>query len=77
MTLSDTVRSFTLREYIEPARAEGRNQVTIVTGDVHRRMGLAGRLPAVCSALTARAFELESHVVLERAEGHVRVRLFG
>jgi len=69
MTLADEVRAFVVREYIEPARAAGLEQVTLVTGDVHKRMGLVGRLPAVCSALTARAFELESDVTLEKAEG--------
>jgi len=69
MTLADDIRSFAATNYVEPARKSGRAKVTIVAGDVHAAMGLKSRVPAVCSALRARAFEVECGVALEGSSG--------
>jgi hypothetical protein len=66
---ADSIRTFVLQEYIEPARSRGERFVTIRTGDVAKAMGLIHRLPAVCSALRARKFETLAGVKLVKAEG--------
>jgi type I restriction enzyme R subunit len=39
--LSDDIRSFVFREYIEPARRQRKHKVTVRAGDVHEQLGLA------------------------------------
>ena len=54
--LSDEIRAHVLAHAIEPARRRGERAVTVRAGEVHREMGLANRVPAVCAALDARKF---------------------
>ena len=49
--LADRVRRFAFEHYVSMARARGFVEVEIRAGDVHRAMGLANRMPAVCAAL--------------------------
>lgn len=56
-TLADTIRSFVEENYIRPAQSRRDAQVIVTAGDVHRRMKLVNRIPAVCSAL--RSHELQ------------------
>lgn len=60
--LADKIREFAYREYIEPARAEGRRTVTIRAGDVHTAMGLSARFAAVCAALGTNLFQDTYHI---------------
>ena len=48
---ADRVRRHVRVQYIDPARRDGRNTVTIRAGDVARELHLGNRVPAVCSAL--------------------------
>ena len=51
--LADRIRRFAFEHYVSTARAHGLMEVEIRAGDVHRAMGLANRMPAVCAALGA------------------------
>ena len=57
---ADRIRRHVRICYIDPARRDGRNTVTIRTGDVARELHLKNRIPAVCSALG-------SNLLLEQA----------
>ena len=57
MAQADLIREFVNSRYIEPARAARTTRVTVRAGDVHREMQLKDRMPAVASALGAKAFE--------------------
>ena len=48
---ADRIRRHARVQYIDPARRDGRNTVTIRAGDVTRELHLGNRVPAVCSAL--------------------------
>lgn len=67
--LADEIRRFVFREYIEPARLRGEHEVTIRAGDVHDRMGLVSRMPAVCGAIGADKFQDEYRVRLINRKG--------
>lgn len=51
MTQADKIRQFALKHYIAAARSEGRTEITVRAGDIHKRMALHNAMPAVCSAL--------------------------
>ncbi len=57
MTQADRIRRFVFDRYIAPARTVGRAEIVIRAGDVHRAMGLANAMPAVCSAIGGNKFE--------------------
>jgi len=65
-SLADRIRNFVGQRYILPARSAGRTEVLIRGGDVHREMGLASRMPAVCSALGQKFQEQYGLKLLER-----------
>lgn len=48
---ADRIRRHVGAQYIDAARRDGRNTVTIRAGDVARDLRLRNRVPAVCSAL--------------------------
>jgi hypothetical protein len=52
-TQADRIRQFALDHYVVSARAEGRAEITIRAGDVHRGMRLVSAMPAVCKRLAA------------------------
>ena len=51
------IRAYVHQHVIQPARAAGQEVVVIRAGDIHSRMGLQGRLPAVCGAIGTEMFE--------------------
>ena len=57
MSVADDIRQFCVEQYVEPARRRGDYVVAIRSGDVHNRMELGQRMPAVCGALGAEKFE--------------------
>ncbi|MEN6560911.1 MAG: hypothetical protein ABFD52_09070 [Acidobacteriota bacterium] len=67
--LSDLIRAIACREFIEPARARSRKEVTIRAGDLHEKMRLVGRMPAVCGALGTLKFQRENGIKLISREG--------
>lgn len=68
-SLTDQVREYARRQYIEAARRRGESVVEIVAGDVHKALHLSNRVPLVCNALSSRSFLEENRVVLESREG--------
>lgn len=54
MKLCERIREFVWKEYILPAKENHSDQLTIRAGDVHKKMGLHQRMPAVCSAITTK-----------------------
>ena len=56
ISLADEIREFVENQYIIPARKEDRATVTVNTGDIHQKMGLHNRLPAVCEAIRSKKF---------------------
>ena len=57
MKLSDQVRGYCKKSYVEPARQKELRFVSIRVGDVHSDLKFKNRLPLVCSALNANVFE--------------------
>ena len=57
MTQANRIRQFVRDHDIAPARAEGRTEITIRAGDVHREMSLINAMPAVCSAIGCSKFD--------------------
>jgi hypothetical protein len=66
---SDLIREFVNHHYIEPARKAGKQQVSVLAGEVHSKMLLASRMPQVCGALGANLFETGYRVKLLRRDG--------
>jgi hypothetical protein len=66
---SDVVRRFVVTDYIEPARRRGATSVAVNVGDVHRALGLQGRVPLVCSALRGKKFLEENKLRLVEQTG--------
>jgi hypothetical protein len=54
--LADDIRRFAYTHFIEPEIRAGRREAWVRAGDVHAKMGLQNRMPAVCGALDGRAF---------------------
>ena len=52
VTLAEVVRQEVIDHWFTPARNRGEREVTVVSGDVHKRLGWQNRHPAVCGALT-------------------------
>jgi len=67
--LSDSVREYVREHYLEPALSRGQVTVRVVAGDVHRGLGLTGRVPSVCSALKKQSFLAANGLRLEKVEG--------
>jgi hypothetical protein len=51
---SDRVRDHVKKNYIDPAKKEGKKILTIRAGDIHKELGFSRRIPVVCSALRSR-----------------------
>ena len=64
LTLAERIRRYTRDQYVRPARQAQERTVVIRAGDVHRDLGLTGRVPAVCSALASTLFERLAEVTL-------------
>ena len=62
MTTADHIRWYTIKHHIAPARAAGREEVTIRLGDIRRGMALTNPLQSVRSALGTKVFRDEAGV---------------
>ncbi|MGH9527964.1 MAG: hypothetical protein ACRD2F_14895 [Terriglobales bacterium] len=69
MRLADRIRQFAAEHYVGPARRQGRRELRIRSGDLHRTMGLRARVPAVCSALRSGQFLAANGLQLTAEEG--------
>jgi len=68
MNQADRIRQYALEHYVLPARAQGRTEITIRAGDVHRAMGLRDAMPSVCNAIGFRKFfDLACVTLVDRA----------
>ena len=56
MSQADRIRQHVADNYATPARRRGEDQFSVISGDIHRDLGLANAMPAVCSALDSRKF---------------------
>lgn len=64
---ADRIRQHVANNYAAAARRQGQSQFSVVSGDVHRDLGLSDAMPAVCSALDSRKFaELIDGVLVNR-----------
>jgi len=63
------IRNYVLERLVEPAREKGLKVLTVKAGEVHKAMGLENRMPAVCTALDAAAFEEMAGVLVNNRLG--------
>jgi len=66
---ADSIRQFTLQQFVLPARRKNASEFTIRAGDVHKMMGLVSRMPAVCNAIGGKKFTEMSNVKLNQRTG--------
>jgi|SRR5215470_3833736 len=66
---ADRIRGYGKQAYVAPARQRNEKRFSIRTGDVVRELRLAGRAPAVCSALKSREFLRENSLQLVQTSG--------
>ena len=66
---ADEIRYYVARAYIVPARKQKRRFVVVRAGDVHAKLNLKDRMPAVCGALDAWIFQLLYGVTLIKRTG--------
>lgn len=66
---ADEIREFVYRNYIEPARKKRKSTVTVRAGDVHVKMGLKSRIPAVCGAIGTDRFQQDHDIQLIKRDG--------
>lgn len=71
MSYAEEVRAYCSRQYIQPARAAGRCEVSIRAGDVHEAMGYKNRMPLVCSAIGATVFSEQNSALRLAIEGPI------
>ena len=57
MTISDDVRAYCKKEYVDRARRENKIKITIRVGDVHKILRLEQRYPLVSGAIGSLKFE--------------------
>jgi hypothetical protein len=68
-TLAERIRRFAFENYVAPMRDAPGAEIRIRAGDVHKRMGLSGRMPAVCGALDSIILRREYGLELARRTG--------
>ena len=64
MTTAEHIRWYTIKHHIAPARAAGREEVSIRLGDIRQKMGLTNPLQSVRNALGTKLFQDEAGVEL-------------
>lgn len=64
MTTAERIRWYTIEHHIAPARAAGREEVSIRLGDIRQAMKLTSPLQSVRSALGTTVFQDEAGVDL-------------
>lgn len=64
MNLAEEISRFVFEYYIKPAVDKGEKRLTVVSGEVHNRMGLKNRMPAVCSVLRGEKLQSTYNVCL-------------
>ena len=64
MELVDEIRQFVFENYIKSTLKQGKTQIFVTSGEVHSRMGLKNRMPAVCNALRREKFHVDFNIEL-------------
>lgn len=68
-SLVDEVRVFIQERYVRPARDKGAKVITIKAGEIQKEMGLKGKIPTICSALSSKKLQEASGIRLLKREG--------
>lgn len=64
---ADSIREYVSKIYAAPAKAKGQTLFNVVSGDIHKEMGLNNAMPSVCQALDGKIFaELIGAKLVER-----------
>ena len=69
MSLADQIRMFVLVNYIQPARRNSQQAIEVMSRDIVKKLGLHGRVPAVCGALDALKFRNDHYLRLSKRTG--------
>jgi len=69
MSDADQIRRHARERYVLPARQRKQQRFSITVGNVVRELKMAGRVPAVCSALKTRRFLESNDLRLVAASG--------
>jgi len=69
MSLANDIREFAYSTRIEPALKRSAEPVSVRAGDIHSRMGLQNRLPAVCAALGSQLMQQQYGLTLIVRQG--------
>jgi hypothetical protein len=62
--LAEEIRQYVNENFVKPAKKRGEKKLIIVSGEVHDRMGLKQRMPAVCSVLRSNKLQFLSGIQL-------------
>ena len=71
LRLADQIRQYAVNKYVRPARQAQKRTVEIRAGDIHAKLGLSNRRPAVCSALGSKKFQRLADVTLVKHCGPI------
>ncbi|MFN7931902.1 MAG: hypothetical protein U0R19_01170 [Bryobacteraceae bacterium] len=66
---SDLVRDYVRQHPLQQARARGLKEFSVVSGDVHKALGLTNRVPTVCQALRSKRLLRENNLILKSETG--------
>lgn len=69
MATANEVREYVFKEFIGPARRQGKRTVSFTSSDVHKGMNLRQRYPLVCSAIDTDKFLDFARVTLVKRDG--------
>lgn len=72
MTLADKIREFVKINYIDQARKNGEQLVSVRASDVHRALGLEHQYPSICTALDSDKFIDYASVALSKRTGPLK-----
>jgi hypothetical protein len=64
--MAQEVREYLVENYVEPARRRGEKELSVISGEVHGRMGLKNRMPLICSVLRGAKLQEASNIRLIR-----------
>ncbi len=68
-SLADEVREFVHDRYVKPARDKGAKTITLKAGEVQKDMGLKGKIPSICAALSSKKLQEGCGMRLLKREG--------
>ncbi len=66
---SDLIREYVRQHPLKRARAQGLKEFSVVSGDVHKALGLTNRVPTVCQALRSKRLLRENNLILKSESG--------